>query len=99
MCEEIFIVLNEVALSMNHEVTFVEPVEESKVPFSSRNLTSQGFLKPNSALYKEAKKRKKVMKNFLKAWQRDNNDGMLIHLLHNYHWAPRIKRKSLEVEY
>ncbi|TGO47919.1 hypothetical protein BOTNAR_0501g00080 [Botryotinia narcissicola] len=64
MCEEIYVVLNDVAFTLDHGVTFIEPVDGHDEPLSSRKLTSQGYEKPNSILFKEAERRKKNLEDF-----------------------------------
>ncbi|TGO19464.1 hypothetical protein BTUL_0004g01020 [Botrytis tulipae] len=66
MCEEIYVVLNDVAFTLDHGVTFVEPVDGHDEPLSSRKFTSQGYEKPNSVSFKEAERRKKFFKDFKK---------------------------------
>ncbi|TGO51231.1 hypothetical protein BCON_0166g00180 [Botryotinia convoluta] len=66
MCEEIYVVLNDVAFTLDHGVTFVEPVDGRDEPLSSRKFTSQGYEKPNSVLFKEAERRKKNLEDFRK---------------------------------
>ncbi|THV46622.1 hypothetical protein BGAL_0372g00130 [Botrytis galanthina] len=64
MCEEIYVVLNDVAFTLDNGVTFVEPVDGRDEPLSSRKFTSQGYEKPNSILFKEAERRKKNLEDF-----------------------------------
>ncbi|TGO25116.1 hypothetical protein BPAE_0087g00230 [Botrytis paeoniae] len=64
MCEEIYVVLNDVAFTLDHGVTFIEPVDGHDEPLSSRKFTSQGYEKPNSVLFKEAERRKKNLEDF-----------------------------------
>ncbi|KAF7894983.1 hypothetical protein EAF00_006797 [Botryotinia globosa] len=48
MCEEIYVVLNDVTFTLDHGVTFVELVDGHDEPLSSRKFTSQGYEKLNS---------------------------------------------------
>ncbi|KAJ8070984.1 hypothetical protein OCU04_001336 [Sclerotinia nivalis] len=64
MCEEIYIVLNEVAFSLFYSVDFVEPEDVHHEPFSSYWLTSQGYEKSGSVHFREAKERRKVWEGF-----------------------------------
>ncbi|KAM0150129.1 hypothetical protein ACHAQE_009075 [Botrytis cinerea] len=63
-CEEIYVVLNDLAFDLDRGVTFVEPVDGRDEPLSSRKLTSQGHEKPNHVLFKEAERRKKNFEDF-----------------------------------
>ncbi|KAF7868371.1 hypothetical protein EAF04_004903 [Stromatinia cepivora] len=64
MCEEIYIVLNDVAFTLFYSVDFVEPEEIYNQPFYSYMLTSQGYEKTDSVLFQEAKERRKVWEDF-----------------------------------
>ncbi|KAF7912627.1 uncharacterized protein EAF01_001648 [Botrytis porri] len=74
MCEEIYVVLNDVAFTLDHGVTFVEPVDGRDEPLSSRTFTSQGYEKPNSVLFKEAERRKKNLEDFRKQLSKFEDD-------------------------
>ncbi|KAF7951707.1 hypothetical protein EAE96_007006 [Botrytis aclada] len=66
MCEEIYVVLNDVAFALDHGVTFIEPVDDRDEPLSYRKFTSRGYEKPNSVLFKEAERRMKNLEDFRK---------------------------------
>ncbi|KAF7936243.1 uncharacterized protein EAE98_002462 [Botrytis deweyae] len=87
MCEEIYVVLNDVAFTLDHGVTFFEPVDGHDELLSSRMFTSQGYEKPNSVLFKEAERRKKNLEDFrkqLSKFEDDYQEGINAHTWFKY---------------
>lgn len=70
MCKEIWVVLNDVAFSLDHGVTFVAPLDYPNDLISLSKFTSQGYEKFSWDFYEAAKKREKSYKYLKKNWQR-----------------------------